>query len=70
MLKVDAPRMELSSKGPSWPSSCSGSVLPRLDNQRFDNRQAAFVRRAVSCAHEVRHVQNGSGDHIDMVPVK
>ena len=20
--------------------------------------------------HEVRHVQNGSGDHIDMVPVK
>jgi hypothetical protein len=34
------------------------------------NSPRTISERFCLAAHEVRHVQNGLGDHIDMVPVK
>ena len=42
--------------------------LTRLENTLLP--QPPSLADGYGTTHEVRHVQNGSGDHIDMVPVK
>jgi hypothetical protein len=48
--RMSEPSVELSLRGPSSFSACSTSVLPRLDNQKFDSKHAALVSSAVSSA--------------------
>jgi hypothetical protein len=52
-------------------SGCWMGVWAFIHFQPWHSRAEQRSCSSASIApHEVRHVQNGSGDHIDMVPVK